>query len=275
MAIVFQDNFNRADSTNLGPDWQEVGGDFVIALNQLGLAVYNNPVQAVYVNQLSTADYAVQAICATNGNPKRNPGVFARGIFNANTGRYDCYYATLRADVQTIYLYLYQNGAFTTLASIVDAGIDATGNTAYTIRLEVNGSTLTVFVDGVQRLQVTDTTLTAPGYAGVMAGSARTTITWDDFLIETLGATVYTENLFTGQTVLAAVQDIQRYREIAAYTQAQLNGVADLHAFIERLAFLQGQPFVVSDLQRFIENMGFVQLQVDQLLDLARFSAYL
>ena len=272
MAIIFQDNFNRADSTDLGPDWQEIGGDFVIALNQLGLAVYNNPVQAVYVNPLSTADYAVQALCATNANPKRNPGVFARGVFNSSTGRYDCYYATLQADVQTIYLYLYQNGSFTTLASIVDTSIDATGNTAYTIRLEVNGSTLTVFVDGVQKLQVTDTTLTAAGYAGIMAGSARLSLSWDDFVIETLGGTVYTEDLGSSQLILAAVQDIQRYREIMAFAQAQLDGITDRQAFLERLAFLQGQPVVTADLQRFVERLGFDQLQAQQLSDLARYA---
>ena len=236
MATIFQDDFNRADSTNLGPDWVEVVGDWAIAANQLHIVVYSNPMQCSYVNSISTADYAVQAFCHTGINPKRNPGVFGRGVWNATTGRYDCYYATVQPDIQTVYLYLYQNGSFSVLASTVDTSIDATGNTGYTIRLEMQGTTLKVFVDGVEKLSVTDSTLTSGGYCGVMAGSARTSLYWDDFLVEdfTGGGTTYDQPMdFASATLFDVVKTAMYGRSLEYSASAKL--------FLDRIQKLSRQ----------------------------------
>jgi hypothetical protein len=61
MAIVFSDNFNRPDSTNLGANWTELNGDSSIAGNQLTLPSFSsgNPISV----RTTTTAHAALANC--------------------------------------------------------------------------------------------------------------------------------------------------------------------------------------------------------------------
>jgi hypothetical protein len=62
------------------------------------------------------------------------------------------------------------NGAITSLNAV--PSVMAAGNT-YVLKLEMIGSAIKVFVDGVQRISVTDSTITAAGKAGVRSAASN------------------------------------------------------------------------------------------------------
>jgi hypothetical protein len=174
MATLFSDDFNRADNDVPGNGWTERGSDFDILSNTL---TSSNTAQTDTCHNstgIVSANYAVQA---SRSHSSGYGGVCGRRV---DQGADSDMYAALTLVGTGFELYKYVGGAFTQLGSTYTTTISA--GVAYTVRLAMQGATITGFLDGVERVSATDSTLTAQGNAGVMNyGTA-----WDDFLVEDL-----------------------------------------------------------------------------------------
>lgn len=184
------DNFNRADSTNLGASWNERIGDVRIVNGTGGPGIQHvmspGPYARIqHTGNLATANHGVQINLNYQETPTINEaivGVFAR----ANAADLACYvgrYTRTTGGVTTARIgRLSAAGALTLISSVVNAI-----TTEDTIRLEVSGDQLTLKKNGVAVVgPVTDSTITAGTQVGFekQAGNAPYDFTPDDFAAE-------------------------------------------------------------------------------------------
>ncbi|MDW8326812.1 MAG: hypothetical protein RMK99_09620 [Anaerolineales bacterium] len=174
------DDFNRADSTTLGPNWTERSGDWAIVSQTLRNASTGGDIVASW----NGGPYTNVAVSAQVQNTGSN-GTTTLGVrWNANGG----------VPTQGYNVDLLGNGAVT-LFRVSDWAVLGTytipGYTAgawYTLTLRANGSTLSVDVNGVTRLSATDGAFTSGAvgvwsYNSVSAGEHR----FDNFSVTVLG----------------------------------------------------------------------------------------
>src|SRR5258706_12829208 len=177
MSILATDNFNRADAANLGANWTNIRG---------GLGIFSNTVDVANAADEQTARYSaiswpndhyctitVKQVAASSA-----VGAGVRVQSSGGSGR-DGYWAGYNSSDSgnnNRRIWKYITGAFTSLASeAINIVVDDV------VRLEVQGTTLTMFVNNVQRLQVTDSTWTV-GNAGLYGKAAAIdTSVMDDF----------------------------------------------------------------------------------------------
>lgn len=162
---TFADDFNRADSTNLGAGWVEVSGDWSIISNQLSSGNAGGTILLRAATAMASNDnFAQVTIAATTA---ASQGVACRTNINLSTG------------------YLWRNngtswdlftlGTFTLLATYAAAA--APGDVA---KVQAVGSTIKAFVNGVERASVTDTTYATGTGVGLRADSVSA-LRFDDF----------------------------------------------------------------------------------------------
>lgn len=188
MTWPIQDNFNRADADVLGSmsdgvhSWTEIAGDIDIVSNQAKVGVGGQGSIAKVVESHSETDYYVQASCI-KGGAQAYVGVAARLIDVDNF-----YLWAMNTDDVKHYLFKRVGGTWTLLASTTD--IPATA----TLKLEVNGTTIKGYINGVEKVSVIDSSLTsgAPGIRGYYINDA-----WDDFYADLLVA-AGAKNYYTG-----------------------------------------------------------------------------
>lgn len=161
----YTDDFNRADSTNIG-NWTEVADNWSIISQQLapgttatGLAIYASP--------LSTNDHYAEIVLSNASGSSM--GVFARSDVTGNN------FYLWRNDGTTWNLFYNIGGNFTSIGSYAAAA--ANGDVA---RIQCVGSTIKGFVNGVERVSVTDTQIPTGLYGGVRS-SASSTARYDNF----------------------------------------------------------------------------------------------
>lgn len=179
----YSDNFNRADSTNLGANWTEVNLDSQIVSNTL---------QAVTVAQQCrirwTADFATDN---NFGQVDSTNLAQATSNFPAALCRYDsaadsCYgFRRIGNAVLASYtaqLYKVVTGTVTLLGSPVTVARAAVG-TSETLYVSASGSTLVGKINGTTQHTLTDTSLTTGkrGGASVRAGAAIADCTIDNY----------------------------------------------------------------------------------------------
>ena len=174
MALPATDNFNRANQNPIAGNWSVVTGwanaqllsNAVQNLGGAGAAIYwngdifdNNQYSQIKV----TGDFRGGAIVRVNGN------VFYLWYYaGANVMRY---YRVTGVE------------AYTQLGS----DISVTVNTNSILKLEISGSTLTGYVDGVAQVTKTDTNIVA-GSAGIhFNGTAQIWDDWEGGNLVTLG----------------------------------------------------------------------------------------
>jgi len=156
------DNFDRADSTDLGANWSEDTGDWSILTNTLAFTNYlyrNDYYKVRWVGApLSSSDNYVQAtvnINATDIYNEPGPGVrLAVGTGDANSDGY----GALPWYGGAFYLLRFDDSVETILGSW---GVPAAQS--YTIRIEAEGSTIRMKIDGTERASVTDATYSSGG----------------------------------------------------------------------------------------------------------------
>lgn len=125
----------------------------------------------------ATADYDVQADFCGMAQNASTPGIVGR----LSTSGDNAYRVVF--DVPNTGMYLLQKvnaGVVTQLQAIGPwqwGGNFADGST-HNIKLQMRGSSLKVFIDGVERMSVTDSSITAAGRAGVYTRSYSMTDTW-------------------------------------------------------------------------------------------------
>jgi hypothetical protein len=169
---IYSDDFNRADSTNLGSNWTELDDDWSIKSNQLapgisttGIVLYNRPLD-------TTDQYAQITMTVTTGT---SMGIFARSDINKSA------FYLLRSNGTDWTLFRNIGGSFTSLGSYT-ANL-AVGDVA---RIECIGTTIKGYVNGIERISVTDTQITTGNYAGVRSAQSSTA-RFDNFVTADTG----------------------------------------------------------------------------------------
>lgn len=146
----FSDDFNRADSTSLGSPWSEVSGDWSIVSNQLRAADSASAAVLVYDSALVQDNNATSVTIPVLGNSGQSIGVFCRSDATFQNAYY------LRITTTAIQIFKVVSGTLTGLGTNTSATITA----GLTLLLTAVGTTITGYIDGVQKVQVTDSAVT-------------------------------------------------------------------------------------------------------------------
>lgn len=186
MSTLFSDNFNRANSTNLGTSWNEDNLDWSIVSNQLTTPVVGGATPAV-VSTTSTAmtavaDMSVQVTQVTLTNADGGP--IARRTAVGVMYTLDCYLGNLD---------LYRHSALGTNVLIASTTITRVANGV--LRLETQGTALRAFYQGVQKHNTTDSNITAAGQGGVYSWDGHADA-YDDFSVSDFAAGGGSRGLF-------------------------------------------------------------------------------
>ena len=164
------DTFDRANSSNIGADWAEDVGGVSISSNNL---VRGSGVDYAKTRWVGTAldsnDYYVEVV-GRSADYASGVGPAARCATSAT----NTYYGYIIFGGDRAYLIEITAGG----ENILDTGGTITANTNYTLRIEVNGSTIRGYLNGVLDCEATDASL-ASGAPGVCwyGGSSGTYIT--------------------------------------------------------------------------------------------------
>jgi hypothetical protein len=186
----FTDDFNRADSTNLGAGWVEVSGDWSIVANQLSSGSAGGTVILRAAGAMATNDNSVQVTIAATAAVSH--GIWCRGNSNISQGY------LWRNDGTSWNLFSVVGGSFVSIGSYAAAAV--AGDVA---KVQAVGSTIKCYVNGVERVSVTNTAVTTGTSVGLRAESTSS-LRFDDFT----GADVVTgatgDAAFSGAATLSA-----------------------------------------------------------------------
>lgn len=163
---LYSDDFNRPDSTNLG-NWNEFGDNFSIISNQLAPGTSATGF-VLYASPLDTSDHYSE-IVITNATAS-SMGAVARSDVSGNN------FYLWRSNGTSWDLFYNVGGSFITIGTYNAPLVN--GDVA---RIQCVGSTIKGFVNGVERVSVTDTNVTTGTYAGVRS-AASSTARYDNFL---------------------------------------------------------------------------------------------
>jgi hypothetical protein len=187
---TFTDDFNRADSTNLGAGWVEVSGDWSIVSNRLSPGSAGGTIILRAAGAMATSDHYAQVTIATT--TAASHGVWCRGNSNISQGY------LWRNDGTSWNLFSVVGGSFTSIGSF--AGAAAPGDVA---KVQAVGSTIKGFVNGVERVSVTDTNVPTGTSVGLRSESASA-IRFDDFAAADVTSGVVGDASLTGSAALTA-----------------------------------------------------------------------
>ena len=163
----FSDDFNRADSSNLGVNWVEVSGDWSIVSQQLSPGSAGGTIILRAAGAMASDDNFAQAtIAATTA---ASHGVWCRGNSNISSGY------LFRNDGTSWDLFSVVGGSFTSLGSYAAAA--APGDV---VKLQAVGSAIKGYVNGIERVSVTNTHVTTGTSVGIRSESTSS-IRFDDF----------------------------------------------------------------------------------------------
>lgn len=172
----FSDNFNRADSTDLGANWVEVSGDWSIVSNQLSPGAAGGTIILRAAGAMAGNDnFAQVTIAATT---VASQGVWCRGNSNISNGY------LWRNNGTSWDLFSVVGGSFVNIGTYSAAA--APGDIA---KVQAVGSTITAYVNGVARVTVTNSAVTTGTSVGVRADSAGA-LRFDDFSAGDVAASV-------------------------------------------------------------------------------------
>jgi hypothetical protein len=164
---TFTDDFNRADSSNLGAGWVEVSGDWSIVSAQLSPGATGGTIILRATGAMDSSDHSAQATIAAT--TPASHGVWCRGNANITSGY------LWRNDGTSWNLFSVIGGSFTSIGSYTAAA--APGDVA---KVQAVGSTIKGFVNGIERVSVTDTGVTTGTSVGIRSESSSA-IRFDDF----------------------------------------------------------------------------------------------
>jgi hypothetical protein len=153
---VFMDNFEDGDSVG----WTVVNGTWAVATD--GTKVYKQSLTTgealARAGNTSWTDYSITAkVKLYSTGLTMASGILARYTDSNN------YYMLRLCETDRVQLYKKVGGTFTLLQEV---SMTVNANSWYTLKLSLNGSVVTGYVDGVQKVSVTDNSL-ASGCIGV------------------------------------------------------------------------------------------------------------
>jgi len=187
---TFTDDFNRADSTNLGANWVEVSGDWSIISNQLSSGSAGGTIILRAAGAMATNDNSAQVTIAVTASVSH--GVWCRGNSNITSGY------LWRNDGSSWNLFSVVGGSFTSIGSF--AGAAVAGDVA---KVQAVGSTIKGFVNGIQRVSVTDTNVPTGTSVGIRAESVSA-LRFDDFTGADVTSGVTGDAALSGTATLTA-----------------------------------------------------------------------
>ncbi|MFE6126792.1 hypothetical protein ACFQ6Q_00745 [Streptomyces sp. NPDC056437] len=185
---TFTDDFNRADSSILGANWVEVSGDWSIVSSRLSSGSAGGTIILRAAGAMATNDHYAQVTIATTAAASH--GVWCRGNANISQGY------LWRNDGTSWNLFSVVGGSFTSIGSFAGAAVN--GDVA---KVQAVGSTIKGFVNGVQRVSVTDTNVTTGTSVGLRAESVST-LRFDDFAAADVTIGVTGDASLTGTATL-------------------------------------------------------------------------
>jgi hypothetical protein len=156
MAVLATDNFNRADSTDLGASWDVVPGESncQIVANAVRAGVGGGADCSESYNGVTWPNDQYSQIVIVSLSDR-----FVGPVVRASTSANTLY--LVECATTNIYLYKVVSASGTLLVNY--SGTVSVGDI---IRLEAQGTTLRVFQNGTQRISTTDTSI-ASGRAGI------------------------------------------------------------------------------------------------------------
>lgn len=164
---TFTDDFNRADSSNLGAGWVEVSGDWSISTNQLSSGNAGGTVLLRAAGAMATDDNGAQVTVVTTAAVSQ--GVWCRGDNNLQNGY------LWRNNGTSWDLFAVVGGSFTAIATFAAAAVNGD-----VMKVQAVGTAIKAFVNGVQRASVTDSSVTTGKTVGVRAESTNS-LRFDNF----------------------------------------------------------------------------------------------
>lgn len=196
VGTVIADDFTRADADAMGSSsegwsWTETAGDIDIVTNAAEVITLGGAALARAESSLASDDhYSQVAITAWQGGTGASvsrPGVAVR----YHTSDVTYYLARYETGFDRFELFRFVTGASTSIGT--QAATQPTP--PWTLRLEVDGSALEVFQDGVSKQTATDTNITGNVRTGLrefQGGSVTTETVFDDFEAGDLAAVATT-----------------------------------------------------------------------------------
>jgi hypothetical protein len=172
----FSDDFNRADSTDLGANWVEVSGDWSIVSNQLSPGTTAVTVVLRAATAMATNNHSAQITIAATTPVSQ--GVWCRGDATLTSGY------VWRNSGTSWDLFSVVGSTFTNIGTF--AGAAAPGDVA---KVQAVGSTITGFVNGVSRVSVTNTAVTT-GLSVGLRSMATSGLRYDNFAAADITTTV-------------------------------------------------------------------------------------
>lgn len=171
----YVDDFNRADSTTVtgwiesGDDWSIKSNMLAPGISSLGIITYNSP--------LTSDDHYCQAVISVATSSSM--GVYCRADGTSFNSGY-----LWRNNGSSWNLFYNVGGSFTSIASYA-AGA-SNGDVA---KIQAVGSTITAYVNGIQRASVTNTEVSSGKYVGIRC-EASSTCRFDNFAAADVGSIV-------------------------------------------------------------------------------------
>jgi hypothetical protein len=189
----YTDDFNRADSTNLGANWTETTGTG-IQISSNTLITDTTPTEAVYNSVISSAEAYTSFKIVTFAGGTTAPGIYVRG----NSDLTDGYIVNVLSSTCDIYRKI--GGSFALIGSSItyeDSATLSDGDTVYIAAETIDASTVRISIydtDGTTILASRDDTnaarITTAGRAGIRFGNSGAVV--DDFEAGTLGGAAAT-----------------------------------------------------------------------------------
>ncbi|MFZ3592312.1 hypothetical protein [Streptomyces sp. BH104] len=165
---TFSDNFNRADSTDLGGGWVEVSGDWAIVSGSLSPGADSGTIILRAAAEVATSDHYAQV--TISGTAAASQGVWCRGNANISNGY------LWRSDGSSWDLFSIVSSTFTILGTYT-APL-APGDVA---KVQAVGSTVKAFVNGVERVSAVNTAVPSGTFVGLRSDSVSS-IRYDAFI---------------------------------------------------------------------------------------------
>ena len=161
------DDFNRANSSDLGPNWVEVSGDWAVDSNQLSPGNTGGTIILRAAGAMDSNDHSAQFTIAATTSASQ--GIWCRGNSNITSGY------LWRNSGSSWDLFAVVGGSFNIIGTYAVAA--APGDTA---KVQAVGSTIKAYVNGTERVSVTNTDVPTGTSVGIRAESVSG-LRFDDF----------------------------------------------------------------------------------------------
>ena len=169
MTLPATDNFNRTNANPIGGNWTTVPGANAMQITSNAAAGTSDPSCAYWNADSFAGDHYAQIVTPVN----TDPGFWIGPAVRCSASQLDCYFLLIKGSANNARIYKFVNGSATLLASL-----DYAFSGGDTHRLEVVGTLLTVYLNGVSKGTANDSALSG-GAAGIVANG--TTPTLDDW----------------------------------------------------------------------------------------------